>query len=36
MSAEEKKGKKNATPKISNYAVKDDEKTTEFKKKLEL
>ena len=36
MSAEEKKGKKSPPPRISSYAVKVEEKTAEFEKKLEL
>ena len=36
MSLDEKKGKKTPPPRISSYAVKVEEKTAEFEKKLEL
>jgi len=36
MAVDEKKGKKSPPPRISSYAVKVEEKTAEFEKKLEL
>ena len=36
MAGDEKKGKKSPPPRISSYAVKVEEKTAEFEKKLEL